>query len=797
MSRLSLRELEQEVREAAPEPSPELLAKLLEEAPLVVPRPGADLAPAPAPPRSRAFSSWRLAASVAVLIAGGILSWRVARDAPPLPEPVDATRFEATVRPPAHDREAPVQPTEIPPVPSQPEPLARHPSPFATVGGAPARRSAPDGPGAVLVNVVDEAGVALPGVTVTLGGNGSPRVAVTDGSGHASFPDLPSGAYRVGAHLEGFSRLELDVAARAGRSLRLDVTLPSAVEDVITVTAESPLLDERRISTAATVSQTELERAPSSRDAWALLQGTPGVLSDRINVGGNEAGQQSGYTGTGRFTDGFDAIQLDGRTTPSTGGDAEPNDAPYGDVFYRGYGVNPFLDTEDDALSTFGLDVDTGSYNIVRRYLADRHLPPPEAVRLEELVNAFDYGDPAPRRGDFALHAEGAPSPWGPGERYYLLRLAVTAREVAAGERRPADLVFVVDVSGSMAREDRLGLVKESLRLLLGELTEKDRVALVVYGSRGEVRLPFTTDKAAIGAAIDRLAPDGSTNAEEGIALGYDLALREGRREAMRRIVLCSDGVANVGATGPESILARIGAAATEGVELTTVGFGMGNYNDTLMEQLANQGNGRYAYVDQLDEARRIFVENLTGTLQTVAAEARAQVEFDPRMVSRWRLVGYENRDIADERFRDDTVDAGEVGAGHSVTALYEIKLAPGAARMREAQLGTLRLRWRPAEGAAFEETELRLRRSDLAESWAAGSHAFKLATVVARFAETLRGSFWARDADLDGLTADARRLASGSDDPRVTELAELVARAADLRRGKADATKDAAKDEP
>jgi Ca-activated chloride channel family protein len=252
----------------------------------------------------------------------------------------------------------------------------------------------------------------------------------------------------------------------------------------------------------------------------------------------------------------------------------------------------------------------------------------------------------------------------------------------------------------------------------------------------------------------------------------------------MRRIVLCSDGVANVGRTGPESLLARIGTAAREGIELTTVGFGMGNYNDVLMEQLADRGNGRYAYVDTLDEARRIFVENLTGTLQTVAAEARAQVAFDPRAVARWRLLGYENRDIADERFRDDTVDAGEVGAGHAVTALYEIKLQPGAERDRRARLGTLRLRWRPAESDTFVESELPFRRSDLAPSWRAGSRPFRLAAIAARFAEALRGSYWARGADLDRLAEDARLLAgAGADETREAELARLIARAAELRR--------------
>ncbi|MFN2441633.1 MAG: VWA domain-containing protein, partial [Thermoanaerobaculia bacterium] len=298
---------------------------------------------------------------------------------------------------------------------------------------------------------------------------------------------------------------------------------------------------------------------------------------------------------------------------PSTGGTAEPNDQPYGDVFFRTWGTNPFIDTEDDRLSTFGLDVDTGSYTVARRYLSDGHVPPPEAIRAEEFINSFNYGDPAPRRENFAIRTEGGPWPYLRGERYYGVRIGIRGREVTRAARKAATLIFTVDVSGSMAREDRLGLVKQSLQLLLDQLDRGDRIGLVVYGSRGEILLEPTSDHEAIRRAIDRLQPGGATNAEEGLLLAYEMAGEHFRRDGITRVILCSDGVANVGRTGPDSILARIGDAARRGIELTTVGFGMGNYNDHLMEQLANRGNGQYAYVDTLDEARRVFVENLTG----------------------------------------------------------------------------------------------------------------------------------------------------------------------------------------
>ena len=471
---------------------------------------------------------------------------------------------------------------------------------------------------------------------------------------------------------------------------------------------------------------------------------------------------------------------------PSTGGTSEPNDQPFGDMFFKSHGVNPFIDTEDDRLSTFGLDVDTGSYTLARSYLDRGHLPPAEAIRVEEMVNFFDYADPGPSRGDFAIVVEGAPSPFADGPRYQLLRINVRAGEIEPADRKPATLVFVVDVSGSMNRENRLGLVKQSLGLLLDQLRPDDRVGLVIYGSHGEVLLEPSGDLESIRAAIERLRPQGSTNAEEGLVLAYELAERYRRDGTIHRVILCSDGVANVGRTGPESILARIGTGAHGGVELTAVGFGMGNYNDLLMEQLADRGDGSYAYVDSLDEARRVFVENLTGTLQTVAREAKVQVEFNPETVSRYRLLGYENRDIADERFRDDTVDAGEIGAGHSVTALYEIKLVQGARKKQD--LATVRLRYHSVAADEVIETESTLRVRELASSWEDASSALRLASLVAEYAEVLRESYWARESDLSEVFDRAQRLAvEYPGDVEVAEFVTLVGKAKRLRDARED----------
>ncbi|RKX28454.1 MAG: VWA domain-containing protein, partial [Candidatus Zixiibacteriota bacterium] len=361
---------------------------------------------------------------------------------------------------------------------------------------------------------------------------------------------------------------------------------------------------------------------------------------------------------------------------PSHGGNTIVNGEAFDAMFFKNYGVNPFVDTEDDNLSTFAIDVDDASYIMTRSYFDRGYLPPNEAVRIEEFINHFDYNYNPPREAAFQVYCEGASSKFG-CKNCRLLKIGIKGQEIQPEDRKPANLIFVVDVSGSMSREDRLGLVRKSLRLLIDELTPNDRVGIVVYGSSGRVVLEPTSleEKFKIEHAIEQLVPSGATNAEEGLKLGYEMAMKHFAPDRINRIILCSDGVANVGRTGPDDILKQIKEYANKGITLTAVGFGMGNFNDVLMEKLGNKGNGSYAYVDKLPEARRVFVENLTGMLQVIARDVKIQVEFDPEVVRSYRLLGYENRDVDDNKFRDDKEDGGEIGAGHEVTALYEIKL--------------------------------------------------------------------------------------------------------------------------
>jgi len=418
-----------------------------------------------------------------------------------------------------------------------------------------------------------------------------------------------------------------------------------------------------------------------------------------------------------------------------------PAASPYDGVTYQDPGRNPVTDTTEDHVSTFAMDVDTASYTIAQRYVADGNLPDPASVRVEEWVNAFDQAYEAPRQATFAVALDGGPTPFArQGE--VLLRVGIKARESSERARPAAALTFVIDTSGSMARDGRLELVKDSLRKLVLALGRGDSIAVVTFGDTARVVLPPTraTDEAAILRAIDGLQPGGSTNLEAGLELGYSLAretlLGDG---GIDRVVLASDGVANVGLTDADSILGRIRDDAAAGIELVSVGVGMGNYNDALLERLADQGDGFYAYVNDLAEARRLFTEDLVGTLQTVALDAKVQVDFDPTVVDTYRLIGYENRAIADNQFRDPGVDAGAIGAGHSVTALYALTLRPDASR--DDALGTVRLRWTEPDAKGESKLERPIRAGDLVGRFEDAAATFQLDAVVAAGAEVLHDS--------------------------------------------------------
>ena len=331
-----------------------------------------------------------------------------------------------------------------------------------------------------------------------------------------------------------------------------------------------------------------------------------------------------------------------------------------------------------------------------------------------------------------------------------------------------------------MDMDNRLGLVKRSLEMLVEQLRPRDRVSIVVYGSDARVVLEPTSgsDKGRILEAIYNLHPEGATNAEAGIRLGYQMAMHAYNPEGINRVILCSDGVANVGQTGPDAILKEVRHYVEERVTLTTIGFGMDNYNDVLMEQLADNGDGFYAYVDDLREARRLFIDQITGTLQTIAMDAKVQVDFNPAVVMRYRLVGFENRAIADDQFRDNTVDAGEIGAGHSVTALYEVKLYPEA----YGNIATVFMRWQDPETSQVVELSKDFSTGELAYQFESADPYFQRAVIVAEYAEILKKSYWAEESSLAHVYHEAVRVSELLPwDENIAEFMELIRRASQL----------------
>ena len=402
--------------------------------------------------------------------------------------------------------------------------------------------------------------------------------------------------------------------------------------------------------------------------------------------------------------------------------------------------MNPVTDPAKDPLSTFAIDVDTGAYAIARSKLRSNTLPPFQSVRAEEFVNYFDYEYQGPTDGSpFAVQLHAAPSPYQRGHQ--ILRVGVQAKRVSKAQRKPVHLVYLVDTSGSMTAANKLGLAKKSLKILTKELKPTDTVALCTYAGSTRLVLPPTagSNRSEILKAIDDLTSGGGTAMSNGMEMAYELAQKTHVRGHVSRVIVLSDGDANIGRNSHQSILERIGHFKDQGITLSTVGFGRGNYKDTMMEQLANEGDGNYSYIDTEAEARRAFGEQLGGMLEVVAKDVKIQVEFDPRVVQSYRLIGYENRDVADKDFRNDKVDAGEIGAGHDVTALYDVVLKGQPSRDRSPVI--VRLRHKKPQGTRAVEMAVKMGPEDVSTTFASSPASYRFAVGVAGLAEVLRKS--------------------------------------------------------
>jgi Ca-activated chloride channel family protein len=601
--------------------------------------------------------------------------------------------------------------------------------------------------------VVDSAGSPLPGITVRLVGPES-RQTTTDGRGVFTFDLLKAGSYQLHFERTGLLPQTLTATVQAGQTTRVNVRMSLDVA----LTPQQHMMKERRGDVAA---------PPPPATA---AQGAP--ISPSISIA--EPRQVIPLPSV-----------IDGKT-PRFNTEA-----------YDHLDENPFRRVSVDPLSTFSIDVDTASYANVRRFLNGGSLPPPGAVRIEELINYFRFSYPQPAANQpFSVTTELAECPWNP--RHRLALIGLQGRELPPGDVPARNLVFLIDVSGSMMSPDKLPLVRNAMRMLADSLTSKDRVAIVVYAGSSGLVLPSTSgsEKERIGRAIAELEAGGSTNGGEGIRLAYRVAREQFIRGGVNRVILATDGDFNVGTTSQDELVRLIEEQRASGVFLSVLGVGTGNLKDSTMEKLADKGNGNYAYLDSLHEARKVLLREAGATLITIAKDVKIQIEFNPKAVAGYRLIGYENRMLRHEDFNDDRKDAGEIGAGHSVTALYEIvpvgvemdggtvdplKYQPPSAATNRAssdELLTVKLRYK-----APDAEESRLISATIAGRPQQLTANLGFASAVAEVGMLLRGSNHAGSASFASAASRARQFRRDDSEGYRAEFIRLAELAAALQQ--------------
>jgi Ca-activated chloride channel family protein len=610
--------------------------------------------------------------------------------------------------------------------------------------------------GTVTGIVKDVAGAPVPGVAIRLAAKGTtPLRRLSDANGAFTFDRVPVADYDVTATLAGFKQFTARVAVTSAKTTRLDIVLQvGAAGETVTVTAEN----------AATDALSMMSRVKSAAAQAGVVGGLPS-----LSAPAPPPPAFPGSIGRPSFnTEAYDRID-----------------------------DNPFRLATQDPLSTFSIDVDTASYANVRRFLNGGSLPPRDAVRIEELINYFHFEYPNPANGlPFSVTTELSACPWNPEHRLALVGLQTRALDMDSVPAR--NLVFLLDVSGSMASSDKLPLVRTAMRMLVDTLTSRDRIAIVVYAGASGIVLPSTNGghKDRIHEAIARLEAGGSTNGGAGIQLAYQVAQEQFVKGGINRVILATDGDFNVGVTNQGDLTRLIEEKRASGIFLSVLGVGTGNTKDSTMEKLADRGNGNYAYLDSLHEARRVLVHEAGATLVTVAKDVKIQVEFNPVNVAAYRLIGYENRLLRNQDFNDDRKDAGEIGAGHTVTALYEIvpvgaevnvpgvdplkyqrptTSAPGVAR---DELMTVKLRYKApdADQSRLITVPVKNRTTEMSAN-------VGFAAAVAEFGMLLRQSEHKGSSTHADAAALARRFRGPDPDGYRSEFARLVELAEALTR--------------
>ena len=621
--------------------------------------------------------------------------------------------------------------------------------------------------GTITGTVVDDQGTPLPGVAVELTGPDT-RKTVSDARGRFSFGLLAPGAYQIRFRLAGFNDVVQAATVQAGATARLTARMAVAsLQESVTVTREAPRVDQRA--------------SKDARGAVAELAVPPPASAPASIVGG---------AGRPYYPDALARSR---------------HAAPFNTEAYDSIDENPVRRVAVDPLSTFSIDVDTASYANVRRFLTGGSLPPAGAVRIEELINYFRFTYPQPAgNAPFSVTTELTECPWNPEHKLALIGLQ--GRDVSVENQPARNLVFLIDVSGSMNSPDKLPLVRHGLRMLVETLTARDRVAIVVYAGSSGLVLPSTSGdrKMRMHEAIANLEAGGSTNGAQGIELAYRVASEQFVRGGINRVILATDGDFNVGVTSQDALVRLIEERRASGVFLSVLGVGTGNLKDSTMEKLADKGNGNYSYLDSLHEARKVLVEQAGGTLFTIAKDVKLQLEFNPRTVEGYRLIGYENRMLRHEDFNDDKKDAGEIGAGHSVTALYEI--VPAGVAMDTPSVDPLKYQAPPSRpaGASSDElltVKLRYKAPDGDESRlisaTVGTRVQTMtanvgfASAVAEVGMLLRQSKHAPAASYSAAVARARRFRQDDAEGYRAEFVKLAELAASLSRMNTDARKD------
>lgn len=699
-------------------------------------------------PRFRMRPAWIAAASCAgVALALWIITYELRKEnRPDLRKTVGVTQPVGTSAPRGGEQTA-VQPQGAPAAQTQPQTAAVPDSTKAHAGTTSPPVEPQRSQMARLIGIVkDPAGAVIPGavVRVTNDSTGATKQSTTNEKGEFLFGSLSPGTHTLTAQMPGFTTeriTQMGLAASESRTMDLRLQV-GQVAEALSVTGAVP------------------------------------PMQTALSAVGQRARPQDATAAGRAMTTEFATIQtVDGQAKEA----ANPvlkdrRGGAFNTEAYDYISDNPFLDVSQNPLSTFSIDVDTASYSNVRRFLNSGRLPPKDAVRIEELLNYFEYDYQAPAGGKpFSPNFEITEAPWKPEHR--LLRIGLKARDIARNGRPPGNLVFLLDVSGSMDEPNKLPLVKQSMLLLLDQLTEKDRVAIVVYAGTSGLVLPSTSgsQKQKIRDAIDGLEAGGSTNGASGIQLAYQTAQENFIPSGVNRIILATDGDFNVGITNRGDLVRLIEEKAKTGIFLTILGFGMGNYKDATLETLSGKGNGNYAYIDELNEAKKVLVEQINGTLVTVAKDVKIQVEFNPRTVGAYRLIGYENRVMAKEDFNDDAKDAGDMGAGHAVTVLYEIVPAgtksPGGpavdplkyqkpTQLSSASAGdemlTMKIRYKePDQGKSLV---LEFAAGDSGRKFSQGTPDYRFAAAVAAFGMVLRDSLHKGSATLDAALEWAKQ---------------------------------------